>query len=270
MPDNQASFVDLAAPQPHGLCRMETRPKSIIAGVDLAWMGTRNPTAIAVGEVQSGVVELSSVFEGLYGTQAVIDALDGIVDLHGVAIDGPLIIRNQTGQRECERMIGVTYGSRKASCHTSNLGRFPDAAGMQLSSFLANAGFRHLAPVDQKWQLECYPHPALIEIFGLSERLAYKKGTSLQKRCGQIELSKLIMSLEKSATLRLLVPNPFHIYVDADRIGALRGDQLKHNEDVLDAIICMYIAALYQSGQDRFIFGTTLDGYIYVPVKRCI
>ena len=242
----------------------------IIAGVDLAWMGARNPTAIAIGKVMSGVVELSSVVEGLYGTRSVIEALDGIADLHGVAIDGPLIIRNETGQRECERMIGVTYGGRKASCHTSNLSRFPDAAGTQLSSHLAGAGFRHLAPANHKWQLECYPHPALIEIFGLSERLAYKKGTSLQKRSGQIELGNLIRSLKDSVTLRLRVPDAFHIYVDADRISALRGDQLKHNEDVLDAIVCMYIGALYQSGQDQAIFGTTVDGYIYVPTKRCI
>src|SRR5687767_4941143 len=111
-----------------------------IAGVDLAWMGTRNPTAMAVGSVVPGAVELSLVVEGLYGTRSVIDALDGIPDLHGVAIDGPLIIRNEAGQRECERLIGVTYGGRKASCHTSNLGRFPDAAGTQVSSHLEDAG----------------------------------------------------------------------------------------------------------------------------------
>jgi len=242
----------------------------IIAGVDLAWMGARNPTAIAVGKLMPGVVELSLVVEGLYGTRSVIETLDGIADLHGVAIDGPLIITNETGQRECERKIGVTYGGRKASCHTSNLGRFPDAAGTQLSSHLASAGFGHLAPTDHKWQLECYPHPALIEMFGLSERLAYKKGTNLQKRSGQIELGNLILSLEDSVTLCLRVPDAFLIYMDADRISALRGDQLKHNEDVLDAIVCMYIGALYQSGQNQAVFGTPVDGYIYVPTKRCI
>ena len=66
------------------------------------------------------------------------------------------------------------------------------------------------------------------------------------------------------------MPDAFHIYVGADRISALRGNQLKHNEDVLDAIVCMYIGALYQSGQDQAVFGTPEDGYIYVPTKRCI
>lgn len=242
----------------------------IIAGVDLAWMGTRNPTAVAVGRFRPGIVELTSVVEGLYGTRTVIEALDGIADLHGVAIDGPLIIRNEAGQRECERKIGVTYGARKASCHTSNLGRFPDAAGTQLSLHLAEAGFRHLASSDQKWQLECYPHPALIEMFGLPERLVYKKGTVLQKRSGQIALCNLVRSLENSVILRLHVPDALCRYLDTERISALRGDQLKHNEDVLDSIVCMYVGALFQSGQDQTVFGNPVDGYIYVPTRRCI
>ena len=241
----------------------------IIAGVDLAWMGARNPTAIAVGTFNSGDVELSSILEGLYGTRSVIEALAGIANLHGVAIDGPLIIENASGMRECERKIGAAYGARKASCHTSNLGRFPNAAGTQLSLHLVGNGFRHLGPTNRNWQLECYPHPALIEIFGLPERLAYKKGRVHQKRSGQIELGKRILSLEQSAHLRLRVPDAFRIYADPEHINSLRGRQLKHNEDVLDAIVCLYIAALYQSGQEQTIFGTTEDGYIYVPPKRC-
>lgn len=241
-----------------------------IAGVDLAWMGTRNPTAIAVGKVEPCGVELISILKGLYGTKSVLDALDGIRDLHGVAIDGPLIIKNRTGQRDCERQIGVAYGGRKASCHTSNLDKFPNAAGVQLSSHLAEAGFQHLAPAHGKWQLECYPHPALIEIFGLSERLAYKKGTAAQKRSGQLELSSLITSLAASSALRLLVPSEFHIYFHPGRISTLKGAQLKENEDVLDAIVCMYIGALYQSGQNQRVFGAEHDGYIYVPATRCV
>jgi predicted RNase H-like nuclease len=241
----------------------------VIAGVDLAWMGSRNPTAIATGRVEGRAVEITSIVEGLYGTQSVINALDDILDLHGIAIDGPLIIKNQTGQRVCEREIGMAYGGRKASCHTSNLDRFPDAAGAQLSSHLFHSGFRHLSPPEKKWQLECYPHPALIEIFGLPERLAYKKGTIVQKRSGQIRLANLILSLKASEVMCLCVPDSFQVYMDEQHINSLRGNQLKHNEDVLDAIVCMYIGALYQSGQDKTVFGTIMNGYIYVPTREC-
>ncbi len=242
----------------------------ILAGVDLAWMGTRNPTAIAVGFVGTTGVELSSLIESLYGTHSVIAALGNIEDLHGVAVDGPLIITNTAGQRECERQIGAAYGSRKASCHTSNLARFPTPAGASLSAYLASAGFEHLAPVGSRWQLECYPHPALIEIFGLPERLAYKKGLIANRRSGQIRLAELIKSLESSNLLPLHIPRHLHDFFDGGRISKLQGAQLKHNEDALDAVVCMYIGALYQTGQTERVFGTTTDGYIYVPFKRCI
>lgn len=242
----------------------------VIAGVDLAWMGLRNPTAIATGRVEHQEVVVTSVVEHLYGTQSVIDALDDVDDLHGVAIDGPLIIKNQTGQRICERELGVAYGGRKASCHTSNLDRFPNAAGTQLSSHLSCAGFHQLSSPERKWQLECYPHPALIEVFGLRERLAYKKGTVIQKRSGQVRLANLVRSLDESDVMRLRVPDSFQIYMDEQRIKTLRGHQLKHNEDVLDAIFCMYVGALYQSGQNQTVFGTTSNGYIYVPTKQCL
>ncbi|RYG39298.1 MAG: DUF429 domain-containing protein [Burkholderiales bacterium] len=228
-------------------------------------MGTKNPTAIAVGMLEDGRVRLTSVIERLYGIQAVVDALAGIEGLHGVAIDGPLVITNQTGQRCCERLIGVTYGSRKASCHTSNLHKFPNAAGVHLSSKLTEAGFQHLAPTSKKWQVECYPHPALIEIFGLPERLAYKKGSIDHKRAGQVELGRLLLSLDSSPTLALKLCDKHRLFFKPERIRDLRGAELKHNEDVLDAVICMYVGALYQSGKTDQVFGSATDGYIYVP-----
>lgn len=239
----------------------------VLAGVDLAWMGAKNPTAIAVGTWSDGCIHLTSVIERLYGTQPVIDALQNIEGLHGVAIDGPLVIANQTGQRSCEQLIGVTYGSRKASCHTSNLRKFPDAAGVLLSSTLAASGFQHLAPTEAKWQLECYPHPALIEIFGLSERLAYKKGSVQAKRAGQVELGRLLLSLTAShqAAVELQLDDEHRVYFEPDRICQLRGADLKHNEDVLDAVVCMYIGAIYQAGETERVFGSVMGGYIYVP-----
>lgn len=233
-------------------------------------MGKANPTAVAVGRYESDGVTLTSVIEGLYGTDSVIAALDSIEDLHGVSIDGPLVITNESGQRDCETQIGRTYGGRKASCHTSSLERFPDAAGIKLSSHLGSRGFLHLAVTSSRWQLECYPHPAILEIFGLAERLLYKKGSVTQKRAGQIELARLISSLIDSPIVPLAIPEEYSSYLHPDRINALQGKSLKHNEDVLDAIVCMYIGALYQAGVCEQVFGSVEGGYIYVPRCLCI
>jgi predicted RNase H-like nuclease len=119
--------------------------------------------------------------------------------LFGIAIDAPLIINNKSGQRECERLVSKEYGSRGASCHTSNLILYPNSESVELSKFLIERGYEHLQNIDRsKFQIECYPHPAIIEIFGLPKRLAYKKGKVLGKKQGQIKLAMFIKALENS------------------------------------------------------------------------
>ncbi|RLA31128.1 MAG: DUF429 domain-containing protein, partial [Gammaproteobacteria bacterium] len=49
------------------------------------------------------------------------------------------------------------------------------------------------------------------------------------------------------------------------RISTLQPSALKHNEDGLDAIICLYIAAVYSTGSNYQCFGDSETGYIIVP-----
>ena len=37
---------------------------------------------------------------------------------------------------------------------------------------------------------------------------------------------------------------------------------LKHNEDALDAIVCLYIAGLYQAGYGSKVFGKASEGHL--------
>ncbi|CAN0600240.1 unnamed protein product, partial [Ectocarpus sp. 12 AP-2014] len=175
------------------------------------------------------------------------------------------IINNQSGQRRCERDLGREYSSRHASCHTSNMKLYPQADSVHLSHSLFQAGFSHLGDTAKNWQIECYPHPAIIEIFSLPERLKYKKGRVAEKREGQKILANLIQSLETSQVLSLHLPGNLEQFVDNQHIDGLRGKALKHNEDILDAILCLYVAALYQLSHENFVFGNTSEGYIYVP-----
>jgi predicted RNase H-like nuclease len=57
-----------------------------------------------------------------------------------------------------------------------------------LSRQLVRQGFQHLGR--KKWQIECYPHPAMIEMFRLDRRLAYKKGQVAERRAGQKRLAE--------------------------------------------------------------------------------
>ncbi|WP_409421621.1 DUF429 domain-containing protein [Pseudaeromonas sp. ZJS20] len=230
-----------------------------LLGIDLAWKG-HNSTGIAVGEVQNNqlqVVELASTTLSLEQLLSQVKRWQPV----GIAIDAPLIIPNQTGQRDCERLVGRRYGHKGASCHTSNLDLYPDAISVQLSRKLATDGYAHQQ--GGRWQIECYPHPALIEVFGLAYRLAYKKGLAENKRAGQIQLARHLLSLESHPHLPMRIPPAYADYVRPEVIQTLKGTALKQNEDRLDTLVCLYIAFRHHQGLS-LSFGTEEQGYIVI------
>ena len=113
-----------------------------------------------------------------------------------IPIDGPLIIPNLVGLRECERMIGRKYGSRYASCH-ANLTLYPGAASVRLTEHLETLGYRH--PSDTSVELgsmiEVYPHAAFVAFFDLLRIIRYKKGRVAQKVSGLMVLQATLSYL---------------------------------------------------------------------------
>ena len=241
-----------------------------VAGIDLAWRGERNPSAIAFGRFDGDALVVGNVYPAIRGDDEVIETVQAHMPVVGVSIDAPLIITNDSGQRPCEKQLSAEYGARHASCHASNLRLYPKASSVRLSKRLSGLGFVHLGAAGSKFQIECYPHPAIIEIFDLKKRLPYKRGKVTEKQEGQIKLSKLIRDLERSPLLKLKLKGEARKYTEEDRIRALSGTALKENEDALDSIICAYIAALYQVEVQHKIYGDLESGYIYVPQQKCI
>ncbi len=241
------------------------------AGIDLAWRSENNPSALAIGSLVGAELTVCDVIHETFSVENLVAKIAQFPMLRGIAIDAPLIIMNQKGQRDCENLIGKEYGARGASCHSSNLSLFPDADSVKLSRELAIKGFQHLGLITDKWQIECYPHPALIEIFNLPKILRYKKPPVDCQRAGQAELGRLLTSLEGSNVLRLKIPSDFSRYTDSKCIESLKGKKLKKNEDILDSIVCLYIAALYTLAPKEEVFGSQPgEGYIYVPKMACL
>lgn len=241
----------------------------IIIGIDLAWQSEKNTTALAVGNLHGNSLRIKKIYGSLSSLQCVIDVIEKESDVKGIAIDAPLIIPNISGQRLCEKELGKAYGGRKASCHTSNQTLYPSATSVSLSNHLSNLGFTHLSK-DGSWQIECYPHPAIIEIFDLKERHKYKKGKVAEKRQGQIELAEYLKGLSHSNILKLELGGAVSEFTDTSLIKNKSGAQLKVNEDAIDSIICAYIGALYELEVQNTVFGGTDSGYIYVPQEKCI
>jgi predicted RNase H-like nuclease len=238
----------------------------ILAGIDLAWACTKNPTAIAFGAYDGDTLQVTHVDASVLTVDDIVDRFQSTQDLTGVAIDASLIIPNVTGQRACEHELSAHYGKMGASCHSSNLTLYPDSASVALSRKLEKHDFKHLG--SEKWQIECYPHPAIIEIFGLPERLKYKKGRVAEKKAGQKQLASLISGLYISTVLPLQLGSDVRELIDPAHIDALRGKALKSNEDMLDAIICLYVAGLYAIGARHRVFGNASEGYIWVPAGK--
>ena len=242
-----------------------------IIGIDLAWQSERNTTAVAVGELSKKSFRITKVHDSISSIESLIKVVNNESAIAGVSIDAPLIINNTTGQRSCERELSKEYGSRKSSCHSSNITLYPNAASVDLANHLSNIGFIHLGnPSIESWQIECYPHPAIIEIFGLQERLAYKKDNVAKKKKGQIVLASSIKSLSNSEVLSLFIDQTVDGFLLEERISEKFGVKLKQNEDVLDSILCAYIGALYAMGASHKIFGNSHSGYIYIPTQKCI
>lgn len=244
----------------------------MLAGIDLAWKGNTNTSAAAFGNLDGSCLHLNKIYPALECLAQLTSVIESEDQLLGLAIDAPLIINNEYGQRECERQLGREYGVRGASCHSSNLSLYPDPVGVRLSLYLKGRGFEHLQDASEgKFQIECYPHPAMIEIFNLERRLRYKKGKLSEKIQGQIELSKLIRALEKSRVISLVTSGECREFLEEERICSLAGANLKVNEDVLDSIVCLYICALFAtSTKPTRIYGSIENGYIYVPKLMCI
>jgi predicted RNase H-like nuclease len=241
--------------------------ESAFIGVDLAWRGGKRRSGVAVLKGDRRRAELNDI--------AVLGAFEEIVnyiDRHSeettfVAVDAPLVIVNEQGQRTCENQIGRHYGAFGASCHSSNLSIFPKADSVQVTAYLLGRDFKHFtsAEVKNKVLLEVYPHPATIELFGLSKIIKYKKGKRAEKILGQKMLREHIAELSKH--IPPLKPTTNLSNFLKEDLTLLRGKALKENEDRLDAIICAYIAyhCWYWGISRTHVFGDEESGYIVVP-----
>lgn len=244
--------------------------KSVFIGIDLAWRGDKNPSGGAVLSGDRQRAQLVDVNSSIASCSAVLDYISHHATARTfVAIDAPLIINNQTGQRCCETLIGERYGSRHASCHTSNLTLYPRPASVDLAKELTLRGFKHASdPADtrkQRVMLEVYPHAALLELFELSRILKYKKGSVETRRSGQRELQRRLSDMAGlDPPLECTTKLSEFLAIDTN---SLRGAALKANEDALDAIVCAYIAYHYWYwgiGGIRLFRGIDA-GYIVVP-----
>ncbi|HEY9879845.1 MAG TPA: DUF429 domain-containing protein [Leptolyngbyaceae cyanobacterium] len=199
-----------------------------------------------------------------------------------IAVDAPLLIPNETGMRLPDRLAHKYFGKYDAGCYPANRGRPFAQRLIDFGLALEARGFQHspynTAQPTGRFQLEVFPHPAIVHLFGLSRILKYKKGRLADR---QVELLKL-----RQYQLTILPTLEPPLLLTAAELPDIptRGVALKAVEDQLDSLMCAYVAAHWWFwGCDRipteathpidpsirnWVLGDQQEGYIVVPAPQ--
>lgn len=232
-------------------------------GIDLGWQ--TGPTGVCCLQMSLDTVSLSTLDH--LATHA--DVLTWITHQAAatvpamVAVDAPTVIPNPTGMRQPDRLAHRYFGKYHAGCYPANQASAFAPKLLAFSQALTDQGFSHAPTLEPqqlgRYQIEFFPHPAMVHLFGLTRILKYKKGRIAQRRQ---ELERL------RSLLRLHLPNhtPRLMLEHLPSIPK-GGAALKAVEDQLDSIVCAYGAAhwWYWGHQRNQVLGDLESGYIVVP-----
>ena len=171
------------------------------------------------------------------------------VDL--VAIDMPLARSPIVGRRTSDNAVSRAYGGRKCGTHTPSTSR-PGRISSDLREAFERAGYPLLTDtIAPLGAIEVYPHPALVELAGASERLPYKASkvrsywplASPPERRVRLyrQWSEIVALLEGEITgVGAAMPR-----LELNAVGM----EVKAYEDALDAIICAWVGVCALDGR---------------------
>jgi hypothetical protein len=235
-------------------------------GVDLAW-GERSPTGVAAVD-DSGVL----CHVGAAGDDD--DVLAQLRPFVGgpcvVAVDAPLVVVNESGNRPCEAELNRDFRRYDAGAHPANTGLawFADGGrGARLCRALAlELDPRTQAP---RRAFEVYPHAASVALFGLSKTLKYKQKQGRDLTLLRSELMRLIGFIEGlSAAAPALDVSSCQQWAELKERAtqANRKSDLRRAEDPVDAVLCAYIARyIHERPGDITVYGDAAGGCIVTP-----
>ena len=192
-----------------------------------------------------------------------------------IAVDAPTLIPNTTGTRLPDRLTHKYFGRYHAGCYPANLSLPFAQRTIEFGIELEARGFAH-APVITpqqlgRYQIEVFPHPAIVHLFSLERILKYKKGRLCERRLELEKLRTLILNILptlqpslKLSSSSLSLSGSFLPEIPTTSAA------LKAVEDQLDSLICAYVGAhwWYWGKMRNWVLGDQTTGYIIVPLLR--
>ncbi len=217
-------------------------------GVDLAWkVGSNSKTALVVIDENCSPVSTAYVLTD----EEILEFIkkhcsSGCL----VGIDAPLVVKNRSGRRECERLL-QEYGIPSYPANRDWLARaFGGVRGEILVEKLKKLGIelnaRPQPRVFTKAVMEIYPYSALKIL--LKKIPKYKKGNKNERTKGIAELRRVLKKIQPSLIIDELANEK----------------ELREQADLLDAAIAAYIVSLYwQRGEEKCeVIGNEKEGFI--------
>jgi len=240
-------------------------------GIDLAW-SEANPSAAVLLRWENGAGVLTAWHDRLgQNTEIAAFVAENVGNEPAlIAVDAPLLVPNEEGTRPCDRELSRFYRKARAQAYPANRRRLgPKVRGEELVKLLEGLGFRHDPEVGARTEVrqvvEVFPHPAAVELFGLSRILQYKArpGRTYPERWAELARFRDLLRGLSAATPALHAEK----ILDRAEPQGLRGQALKRLEDLLDALFCAYIALhlWYWGPRGYRRFGDRTSGYILVP-----
>jgi predicted RNase H-like nuclease len=208
-------------------------------GIDLAW-STKNRTGLAVVDVDGRLLDSATV-----RTDEEIERwVRGQGEVLVAAVDAPLIVPNETGQRVGENEVQRAFGAYGAGPYPANRSRpwFRPPRGETLARTMSWSmdPSRHGTPGEPVC-IEVYPHPAMVALFELPTVLPYKSGRGRTPEARRDTFTTLAEHMESIEPLRL-AENERWQHLRAAVEGASRHMHLEAVEDEIDAVLCAHLA----------------------------
>jgi predicted RNase H-like nuclease len=189
-----------------------------------------------------------------------------------IAVDAPTIIPNQTGARLPDKLTHQYFGKYHAGCYPANLNLPFANRTVGFGHQLQLKGFMHAPTMTPqqlgRYQIEVFPHPAIVHLFGLDKILKYKKGKLSEKQQELVRLRNYIVTVLPQLEPKLNLEN---ILLLPSISSKVTGKELKTIEDKLDSVICAYVAAYwwYWGKAKNLVLGDETTGYIVIPKISC-
>jgi len=231
-------------------------------GIDLAW-GTRAPTGLAA-VAEDGSLLASATVRTDDEVTAWVDGLGRHPAV--VAIDAPLVVTNDAGMRQCERLVSRAFGAHGASCHPSSRAR-PQFDPPRAEVLARRCGWRPdpepavVGTTGEPVAIEVYPHAAMVGLFSLGTVLPYKARSGRTVDLRRAAMLEVLYHLETVPELHLEGHPRWQLLREAVE-DATRHVDLERVEDEVDAVLCAHLAWLWVHRPTALRVYGDVDGFI--------